>query len=58
MIGFVNLGGFIETLGILGETPELEPEDVIAPLSLLLPRRLISLSCGGISLEEASATRC
>ena len=29
----VNLGGFIETLGILEETPELEPDDEIGPLT-------------------------
>ena len=42
MIGFVNLGGFIETLGILGETPELEPEDVIAPLTA--PPQMVDFS--------------
>ena len=33
MLGFVNAGGFIETPGILEETPELECEDAIGPLS-------------------------
>ncbi|RPB04039.1 hypothetical protein L873DRAFT_1668292 [Choiromyces venosus 120613-1] len=42
VIGFVNSGGFIETLGILEETPEQHREDAIGPLAA--PPQTVDLS--------------
>ena len=42
VIGFVNSGGFIETLGILEETPEFERQDAIG--SLPAPPQTVEIS--------------